>query len=127
MSAAPDVDGLWVKVERPCHYLYKGYTLPSHRGRRIQVAIPVFSDRHFLDLGYTAEVGIVDIANFASIHNGRRLGRQRIGYAGYFKWFGHCFPFRTPAVRKIGFEFFRPAETAAMATEPAAADLLQSS
>jgi hypothetical protein len=112
-AAAPDVDGLWVRVEPPCHYLYKGFTLPSHRGRHIQVAIPLFSDRFFLEQGYTSEVGIVDIANFASINNGKRLGRRKIGYAGYVKWFGRCFPFRTPGVRKIGFEFFQPGEVSA--------------
>ena len=107
-TAAPDVDDLWVRVDRPCHYLYKGFTLPSHRGRHIQVAIPLFSDRYFLDQGYTSEVGIVDIANFASINNGKRLGRRKIGHAGYVKWFGRCIPFRTPAVKRIGFQFFKP-------------------
>ena len=107
-TAAPDVDGLWVRVDPPCHYLYKGFTLPSHRGRHIQVAIPLFSDRYFLDRGYTSEVGIVDVANFASLYNGKRLGRQKIGYAGYLKWFGRCITFRTPAVKRIGFQFFKP-------------------
>jgi hypothetical protein len=107
-TAAPDDDGLWVRVDRPCHYLYKGFTLPSHRGRHIQVAIPLFSDRFFLERGYTSEVGIVDIANFASLSNGKRLGRRKVGYAGYVKWLGHCIPFRTPAVKRIGFEFFKP-------------------
>ena len=118
-TAAPDVDGLWVRVDRPCHYLYKGFTLPSHRGRSIQVAIPLFSDRYFLAQGYSAEVGIVDIANFASINNGKRLGRRKVGYAGYVKWFGRCIPFRTPAVRRIGFEFLKHSPGPAQESSPA--------
>ena len=107
LTAAPDVDGLWVRVERPCHYIYKGFTLPSHRGKHIQVAIPAFSDRYFMEQGYTSEVGIVDVANFASLSNGKRLGRRKAGYAGYVKWFGRCLPFRSPGAKKIGFELFK--------------------
>ena len=118
-TAAPDIDGLWVSVERPCHYLYKGFTLSSHRGRHIQVAIPLFSDRYFLERGYTSEVGIVDVANFASINNGKRLGRRKVGYAGYVKWFGRCIPFRTPAVRRIGFQFLKRSPGPAQENSPA--------
>ena len=118
-TAAPDVDGLWVRVDRPCHYLYKGFTLPSHRGRHIQVAIPLFSDRYFLARGYTSEVGIVDIANFASINNGKRLGRRKVGYAGYVKWFRRCIPFRTPAVKRLGLQFFKHDPGPAQESSPA--------
>lgn len=118
-TVAPHVDGLWVRVECPCHYIYKGFTLPSHRGKRIQVAIPAFSDRYFLEQGYTSEVGIVDVSNFASLSNGKRLGRRKAGYAGYVKWFGRCLPFRTPGAKKIGFELFKPC--AGVADEGAAA------
>ena len=122
LTAAPDCDGLWARVEPPCHYLYKGFTLPSHRGKHIQVAIPAFSDRYFLEQGYTSEVGIVDVSNFASLSNGKRLGRRKAGYAGYVKWFGHCFPFRTPGAKKIGFELFRPRAVVADESTAAALD-----
>ena len=122
-TAAPDVDGLWVRVERPCHYIYKGFTRPLHRGKHIQVAIPAFSDRCFLELGYTSEVGIVDIANFASLTNGKRVGRRKIGYAGYVKWFGRCLPFRTPGAKKIGFELFKPRGEGTEESTPPALDM----
>jgi hypothetical protein len=46
----------------------------------------------------------MEIDNFASIGVADFLGRRRIGYAGYVKWFGRSIPFRTPAVKKIGVE-----------------------
>jgi len=30
-GAAPDADGLWVKVDPPHHYAYKAFTLPAYR------------------------------------------------------------------------------------------------
>jgi hypothetical protein len=64
------------------------------------------ADAYLLRRGYTFEVGYMEIDNFASIGVANFLGRRRIGYAGYMKWFGRSIPFRTPAVKKIGAEFF---------------------
>jgi hypothetical protein len=105
-TAAPDVDGLWIRVDRPYFCGYRAFTRPSHRGRRIHASIALFSDGHLLERGYAAEVGFVGITNLASLAVARFLGRRRIGYAGYLKWFGHRIAFRTPAVKKIGAELF---------------------
>jgi hypothetical protein len=107
-TAAPDMDGLWVRVDRPYFCGYKAFTLCSHRGRRIHASVALFSDGYLLERGYAAEVGFVDTTNLASLAVAKFLGRQRIGYAGYLKWFGRCIPFRTPAVKKIGAELFEP-------------------
>jgi GNAT superfamily N-acetyltransferase len=107
-TAAPHTEDLWIRVDRPHFGGYKAFTRPSYRGKRIHPAIALFSDAYLLERGYTAEVGVVDISNFSSLGTARFLGRQRIGFAGYVKWFGHYVQFRTSAVRKIGFEFFKP-------------------
>jgi hypothetical protein len=107
-SAAPDHDGLWAKVSHPYQYSYKAFTRPSHRRKRIHVAITFVADAYLLGRGYTFEVGYVEIDNFASIGVADFLGRRRIGYAGYVKWFGRSVPFRTPGVKKIGAELFEP-------------------
>jgi hypothetical protein len=120
-TAAPHFEGLWARVERPYFCGYKAFTRESHRGRRIHAAVALFSDAYLLERGYTAEVGFVDIANFPSLGVARHLGRRRIGYAGYVKWFGHCITFRTPAVKAIGAEFFdsgRQVDVAAAAASP---------
>ena len=109
-SAAPDRDGLWARVRHPYQYSYKAFTRPSHRRKRIHVAITFFADTYLLERGYTFEVGYMEIDNFASIGVADCLGRRKIGYAGYVKWFGRCIPFRTPAVKKIGAELFERQE-----------------
>jgi hypothetical protein len=105
-TAAPDRDGLWARVSRPCQYSYKAFTRPSHRGKRIHVAITFVADAYLLERGYAFEVGYLETTNFASIGVANFLGRRKIGYAGYVKWFGRRILFRTPAVRKIGVELF---------------------
>ncbi|SRR5712692_4381729 len=123
-ASAPHVDGLWVRVDRPYQYSYKAFTRPSHRRRHIHVAITFFADIHLLERGCTAEVGFVDISNFASLAVADFLGRRRIGYAGHVNWFGSRISFRTPGVRKIGVGIFernpsaRP-ESSAAAGKPA--------
>ena len=105
-TAAPDGGGLWARVSRPYQYSYKAFTRPSCRGKRIHVAITFFADAYLLGRGYAFEVGYMEISNFASIGVADFLGRRRIGYAGYEKAFGCRIPFRTPAVKRIGFELF---------------------
>jgi len=105
-TAAPDRDGLWARVSHPYQYSFKAFTRPSHRRKRIHVAITSLADAYLLRRGYTFEVGYMEIDNFASIGVANFLGRRRIGYAGYVKWFGRSIPFRTPAVKKIGAELF---------------------
>ncbi len=105
-TATPDRDGLWARVSHPYQYSYKGFTRPSHRRKRIHVAITSFADAYLFRRGYSFELGYTEIDNFAAIGVAGFLGRRRIGHAGYVKWFGRSVPFRTPAVRKIGAELF---------------------
>jgi hypothetical protein len=109
-TAAPDRDGLWARVRHPYQYSYKAYTRPSHRRKRIHVAITFLADAYLLGRGYSFEVGYVEISNFASIGVATFLGRRKIGYAGYVKWFGRRIPFRTPAVKRIGAELLEHQE-----------------
>lgn len=101
-TAAPAFDGLWISVDRPYQYSYKAFTRRSHRGKHLHAAITSLADGHLLAHGYTAEVGIADITNFAGLGLARFMGRRRIGYAGCLKWFGTCRVFRTSAVKRIG-------------------------
>jgi hypothetical protein len=105
-TAAPDRDGLWARVGHPYQYSYKAFTRLSHRRRRIHVAITAFADAYLLRRGYAFEVGYLEWDNFASIGLADFMGRRKIGYAGYLRWFGRSIPFRTLAVKKIGAELF---------------------
>jgi len=117
-TAAPDRDGLWVKVSHPYQYSYKAFTRPSHRRKRIHVAITFFADAYLLARGYAFEVGYLEVSNFSSIGVADFLGRRKLGYAGYLKWLGRCIPFRMPAVKKIGVELFELGRSGAPRTLP---------
>jgi len=105
---APHENGLWVRVTPPYHYGYKGFTHPDYRGQHINPALAFASDTYFLEHGLTHMVGFVDLRNASSLATGKTKRLSIVGYAGYGKWFGRCFPYRTPAVTRIGFEFFNP-------------------
>ena len=107
-TAAPHAEGLWVRVDRPCYYAYKAFTLPSYRGKRIHIAVSLLCDKYFMERGYIAEVGFSEISNYPAIAAAKFLGRRRVGFAGYVKCWGRCIPFRTPGLKKLGFEFFEP-------------------
>ena len=121
---APYFDDVWVRIEGRFHYIYKSFTRPSHRGRRIHIAITRFADRISVERGHVAELGFIEISNMLSFLAAKSLGRRRVGYAGYLKVFGRYFTFRTPGIRKIGAGLYLPGEQASveLALLPDAAD-----
>ncbi len=119
-TAAPHAEGLWVRVDRPCYYAYKAFTLPSYRGKRIHIAVSLLCDKYFMERGYTAEVGFSEISNYPSIAAAKFLGRRRVGFAGYVECFGRHIPFRTPGLKKLGFEFFEPNDSQSAPNPPSA-------
>jgi len=80
-TAAPDREGLWMRVGHPYQYSYKAFTRPSHRRKRIHVAITFSADAYLLARGYGFEVGYTEITNFSAIGVADFLCRRRIGYA----------------------------------------------
>ena len=47
-TATPDRDGLWARVSHPYQYSFKAFTRPSHRRKRMHVAITSFAERTFV-------------------------------------------------------------------------------
>jgi hypothetical protein len=109
-SAAPHLDGLWVKVGAPYAYGYKTFTRESHRGKRLAGAVSLFSDADGLERGHAAVINFVEVSNSASLSVERTVGARPIGYVGYAKWFGHILAYRSPGAKKVGFEFFFPTQ-----------------
>ena len=107
-DAAPDADGVWIRVRKPFNYSYKAYTRDSYRGQRIGPLLFIFSDEAMRKLGYEHRVGIVGITNYASLGMSKHTDSRIVGHAGYLAWFGKLMTFRSSAVKEIGLEFFRP-------------------
>jgi len=108
VESAPDMDDIWVRVNKPYNYSYKSYTRPDYRGQRIGPVVHLFSDNEMRKLGYKYRAGFVSVSNYASLRMGKHMGSVAIGKAGYAVLFGRLFAVRTKAVKAIGFEFFRP-------------------
>jgi len=109
VDSAPDADGVWVRVRKPYNYSYKSFTRPSYRGQRISPVVHLYSDDKMRKFGYRYRAGFVTVTNYASLSMGAHMGSILLGHAGYLAWFGRLIPFRSKAVKGIGFEFFRPA------------------
>ncbi|MFK7914882.1 MAG: hypothetical protein AB8B93_13275 [Pseudomonadales bacterium] len=103
-AAAPHVGGLWVTFGPGQRYNYKSYTLPEFRGRHIRGSYGVLQP---LDAQHqvTHTIAFIETYNFASRRAELRNGGVRVGYAGYFRWFGRTVPFRSPGAAKYGFAF----------------------
>jgi hypothetical protein len=106
--SAPYMNGLWAKAAPPYHYGYKAFARASHRGRRIHVAVALFAGDQLAKRGHAAMVFYFAADNAGSLNVQEFLGSRAVGYAGHLMWCGRCIPFRTPAVKKIGFAFGRP-------------------
>ncbi len=107
-TAAPHVDGLWVRVNKPYCYGYKQFTHPDYRGQRLSTAVSQASEPYFRARGSNYSIGFIDIHNRSSLASDKGKGMVAIGHAGYLNWFGRCFTYRTPRVKRTGFEFFDP-------------------
>lgn len=108
---APDTDNVWIRIKKPYNYSYKSFTRSTYRGQRISPTVHLFSDNEMRKYGYEYRIGFVGVTNYPSLEMGKHMGSIIIGYAGYIAWFGMLLPFRTRAVKKTGFEFFRPTST----------------
>lgn len=108
---APHTNRVWIEFAPPYRYGFRGFVREEHRGRRINNALAGFSDRLCMARGFTHAVAFIETHNFHSIRSSKRQpGRKFVGYAGYFSFMGRVVPFRTPAVKRLGFRFVASAE-----------------
>ena len=115
-SPTPDRPGLWVAFDRPgVRYGYKSLTRPEYRGQHLIAVVSVFADPIAIARGYPEAISFVESDNYASLHASRRFGNQTAGYAGFLRWRGRYYPFRSPGAKRHGFRFFVPDETRAAA------------
>ncbi len=108
---APHIDDIWVEYQPPYRYGYKSFVLPEYRGRRISNGMAPHSDADSIRRGFTHAISFVETHNYKSIRaTCRHPGRRFEGVAGYFRLFGKVIPFRSAAVKRLGFRFVPPEE-----------------
>lgn len=98
-------DELRVSISSPYVYTYKGFTLPSHRGLRLNINVIAAANSELRSRGFTHMIGFVALYNRSKLKHDRESGFQTVGYAGYFRWGAQTWHFRSPSVRQVGFRF----------------------
>jgi RimJ/RimL family protein N-acetyltransferase len=77
--ATPIGDGLWLEFAEEHAYMYKAFTVPEHRGRRLHGAGVSRALALYAASGYRGLVCYIDADNFASLRAHRRIGFRDIG------------------------------------------------
>lgn len=72
-------DGLVLRFDQAWAYMYKGYTLPEYRGRRLHGLAMARAMRAYVEEGKKGLVSYVDASNEASLKSCRRMGYREMG------------------------------------------------
>jgi len=107
-STTPHVGGIWVEIGPNYRYGYKGFTHPDFRQQGLQHFTSLASDADAIRRGCTLGIGFIETHNYPSLISNAKRNNKRVGFAGYLRFRGRVFPFRTPGAKKHGFRFFFP-------------------
>jgi hypothetical protein len=84
-------------------YLYKAYTQPSHRGRRLFAAGVSHALHHYAAKGARGFISHVDATNLDSLRASQRMGYRIFGSVYVVRLFGRNFPLATPGCKAFHF------------------------
>jgi ribosomal protein S18 acetylase RimI-like enzyme len=88
-------------------YMYKGFTHPRYRGRRLYALGMSLALQHYLSRGFHGLVCYVESTNFASLKACARAGYRRFGSLYVLKLFDFRLALSTPGCERIGFRLER--------------------
>ena len=83
-------------------YMYKGFTHPGHRGRRLHAIGMTMALHHYLVKGFRGLVSYVESNNFSSLTSVLRMGYEIFGTVCVLKIFGAYRTLATPGWRDHG-------------------------
>lgn len=98
-------DGLEVVFSPDYMYMYKGYTHPKYRGRRLHAIGMNRALRDFREQGYLGLVSYVESNNFSSLKSCYRMGYNDIGRVLVTRFVGRPLTMTGRGCRQYGFEF----------------------
>lgn len=84
-------------------YMYKGYTVPAYRGKRLHGFGMALALRTITEEGGEGLVSYVLSNNFASLRSVARMGYRIFGDVYVMSAFGHALAYSTPGCRPYGF------------------------
>lgn len=90
-------------------YMFKGFTLPGHRGHRLHAIGKTRALRHYLSKGYHGLLSYVESTNFESLKSNYRMGFENFGSIYVVRLFGRYFAFASPGCKRFEFRLERAA------------------
>jgi hypothetical protein len=84
-------------------YMYKGYTRPDFRGRRLHAIGMSLALDHYRSQGFKGIVSYIEADNFDSIKSAFRMGYRIFGSVYILSVFGTIFSHTTPGCKKYRF------------------------
>src|SRR5258708_19105511 len=89
--------------DRAYTYMYKGYTLPAYRGKRLHALGMCRALRAITEEGKKGLISYVFSNNFASLHSVTRMGYRIFGEVYLLCAGNHCFTYATNGCGTYGF------------------------
>jgi len=106
-TEAPVGDGIWISFLYPGQvYGYKAFCRPQYRGKRLATALSCYMEANLMEHGFSVFIGYIALCNLRSLQMSARDKNKRVGYIGYFKFLGRCYPFRSPGAAKYNMKLF---------------------
>jgi hypothetical protein len=99
-------DGFAVSCSKKYVYMYKAYTHPQYRGRRLYALGVTHAVREYLHLGFQGMICYVQPQNLASLKALQRAGCDTFGFAAYVRgtrWVHH-----SAGCSRVGFHVQKP-------------------
>jgi L-amino acid N-acyltransferase YncA len=84
--------------------MFKGYTVPAHRGKRLHAVGMCRALRDFAQAGGRGLVSYVASNNFASLKSTARMGYRLFGDVYLVRAAGRSFAYASPGCRAYGFK-----------------------
>ena len=98
-----------VSIASPYVYAFKGWTLPSHKGLRLNAIVNRKANEVYRNEGFTHFLTFTSPYNQASLNAMKpEYGYERIGYAAYGMILGKYWSLYTPKVQATSFRFGPP-------------------
>jgi hypothetical protein len=90
-------------------YMYKGFTLPGHRGHRLHAINKTRALQHYRAKGYRGMLSYVESTNFDSLKSNGRMGFEAFGSIYVVRLFGRHFALASPGCKRFDFRLARAA------------------
>lgn len=96
--------GVRLRFARQSVYMYKGFTHPGYRGRRLHAMLRTMALRHYLARGYESMLCYVESTNFESLKSCLRMGGRRFGSIYVLRILDQFAVYATPGCHRYGLQ-----------------------